>query len=198
MILVHLSTKCWSWSYLKNSIISISPRFQSKSTAVLSWCHYHQCPVWLIFLKRNLEIQMLSSKFLRTILAVKNHIPTGDGNCGYYALFNAFKFLGKNLMGKKLVHCAANPKTAWTKRIDLLKFGLKEFNNFVQHHDNSIRPKLNQILPDGHSHIFGLHGQNLVTKQNKIDAFMATIGNSIYTEEFDRQDREKLDKDFYL
>ncbi len=85
----------------------------------------------------------------------KIHDPTGDGNCGYYALFKSFKFLGKNLMGKKLVHCAANPKTARTKRIELLKFGLKEVNNFVWHPDNSIRPKLIQILPDGHSHIFG-------------------------------------------
>ena len=31
------------------------------------------------------------------------HDPDSDGNCGYYALFKAFKYLGKNLMGKKLL-----------------------------------------------------------------------------------------------
>ena len=96
------------------------------------------------------------------------------------------------------MRCAANPKTARTKRIKLLNFGLKEVNNFVWHPDNSVWPKLIQILPDGHSHIFGLHSPNLVTKQDKIDAFTAMIGNSVYTEEFDNQDREKLDEDFYL
>ncbi len=128
----------------------------------------------------------------------KIHNPTGDGNCGYYVLFKAFKFLGRNLMGKKLVRCAANQKTARTKRIKLLKFGLKEVNNFVWHPDNSIRPKLIQLLPDSHSHIFGSHSPNLVTKQDKINAFMATIGDSIYTKAFDNQDGEELEKDFYL
>ncbi len=32
----------------------------------------------------------------------KIHDRKGDGNCGYYTLFQAFKFMGKNLMGKKL------------------------------------------------------------------------------------------------
>ncbi len=35
-------------------------------------------------------------------------------------------------------------------------------------------------------------------EQDKINAFMATIGNSVYTEEFDDQDMEKIDKKFYL
>ncbi len=101
-------------------------------------------------------------------------------------------------MGKKLVGRAANPKGARKKRIELLKFGLKDVNNFVRHPDNSARPKLIQILPDGHSHIFGLHSPNLVTKQDKIDAFMETIGNSVYTKEFDKSDVEKFEEDFYL
>ncbi len=28
--------------------------------------------------------------------------PKGDGNCGYYAMFEAFEFLGKDQDGKKL------------------------------------------------------------------------------------------------
>ncbi len=61
----------------------------------------------------------------------KIHDPKGDGNCGYYALFKAFKFMGKNLAGKKLIYCAQNPKTAKAKRIELLNFGKKEAKNFV-------------------------------------------------------------------
>ncbi len=127
----------------------------------------------------------------------KIHDPDDDGNCGYYALFKAFKFLGKNLM-KKIVGSVANPKGARRKRIKLLNFGLKEVNKLVWHPDNSVRPKLIQILSDGHSHIFGMHSPNLVTEQDKIDAFMEMIGNSIKTEEFDKHNGEKIDDDFYL
>ncbi len=94
--------------------------------------------------------------------------------------------------------CAANQKGARKKRIKLINFGLKKVNNFVWHPDNSVWPKLIQFLPDGHSHIFGLHSPNLASKQDKINAFMEMIGNSIYTKEFDNQDEEKLYKDFYL
>ena len=115
----------------------------------------------------------------------KIHDPEGDGNCGYYALFKAFKFLGKNLMNRKIGKCAANARGARAKRIELLKFGVDNVKNFVQDPDKSVKPKLVQILPEGPSHLFGLNSPNLVTEQDKIDAFMAMIGNSIYTEEFD-------------
>ena len=128
----------------------------------------------------------------------KIHDPTGDGNCGYYALFKAFKFMGKNLAGKKLVNCAQNPKTARAKRIELLNFGKKEAKNFVRDPDKSIKPKIIHILPDGPTHIYGMHGPNLVTDQDKIDAFMATIGNFLYTEEYDDYEGEQLPDDFHL
>ena len=128
----------------------------------------------------------------------KIHDPDGDGNCGYYVLFKAFKFMGKNLMGRKIATCAANQKTARAKRIELLKFGKKEVKNFVRDPDKSIKPKLIQILPDGHLHIFGMNSPNLVTEEDKIDAFMATIGNSIYTKEYDDYVGETLPIDFYL
>ncbi len=92
--------------------------------------------------------------------------------------------------------CAANPKGARKMRIELLNFGLKEIDDFVWHPDNSVRPNLIQMLPDGYSHIFWLHSPNLVTEQDMIDAYMETIGNSVYTKEFDNQDKEKLDEGF--
>ncbi len=46
--------------------------------------------------------------------------------------------------------------------------------------------------------IFGLNHPNFVTNQDKIDAFMDTIWNSVYTEEFEDQDKENFDKKFYL
>ncbi len=66
--------------------------------------------------------------------------------------------------GEKNVGCAGNPRGARAKRIELLQFGLSEVNNFVRHHDNSVRPNLIQILPAGHLHIFGLNSKNLVTE----------------------------------
>ncbi len=58
--------------------------------------------------------------------------------------------------------------------------------------------KLAQLLPEGHSHLFGLNAPNLETKQDMIDAFMETISNSVYTDEFDNQDRTKMDQKWYL
>ncbi len=101
-------------------------------------------------------------------------------------------------MGKKIVICAQNPKTARAKRIKLLNFGKKEAKNFVWDPDKSVKPKLIHFLPDGHLHIFGMHSPNLVTEQDKIDAFMATIGESLYTEEYDDCVGEKLPDDIYL
>ncbi len=128
----------------------------------------------------------------------KIHNPAGDGNCGYYALFHAFKFMGKNLKKRKLPGCAQSQKTAKTKRKELLKFGLDNLTYFVWHHNVSASPKLIQLLPDGHSHIFGLYGPNLVTDQDKINAFMETIGNSMYTKEFEDHDNKIIDEKFYI
>ncbi len=80
----------------------------------------------------------------------------------------------------------------------MLKFRLDNLTHFVQHHNDSVPPKLVQLFPDVHSHIFGLYSCNLVTDQDKINALMETIGNSLYTEEFEHQDGEKIDKKFLL
>ncbi len=132
----------------------------------------------------------------------KIHDPNGDGNCGYYVLFKAFKFMDKKFMGKnlakKIVYCAQNPKAARAKRIELLEFGKNEAKNFVWDPDKSVKPKLILILPDSHSHIFGMHSPNLVTEQDKIDAFMATIGNSVYIKEYDDHIGEQLPDDSCL
>ncbi len=61
----------------------------------------------------------------------------------------------------------------------------KNVDSFVHHHDATVPPKVVQLLPEGHSHLFGLNAPNLKTRQDRIDAFMATIGNSVYTKEFD-------------
>ncbi len=58
--------------------------------------------------------------------------------------------------------------------------------------------KLVQLLYDSHSHLLGLHEPNLKTKQNRIDAFMETIGKTVYPEEFGNQDRTRIDQKFYL
>ncbi len=52
-------------------------------------------------------------------------------------------------------------------------------DHFVRHYDATVPPKLVQLLPEGHSCVFGLNALNLKTKQDGVDAFMATIGNSI-------------------
>ncbi len=70
--------------------------------------------------------------------------------------------------------------------------------HLVWHHNDSIDPILVQLLPEGHSHIFRLYSPNIVTEQDKIGAFMETIGNSVYTKEFNNQDKEKIDEKFYL
>ncbi len=56
------------------------------------------------------------------------------------------------------------------------------------------KPKLVQLLPEGHSHIFGLNAPDLKPKQDRIDTYMETIGNSVYTEDFDNQDRTMMDQ----
>ncbi len=69
---------------------------------------------------------------------------------------------------------------ARTKRMELVKFGKKNVDYFVCHHDATVPPKFGQILPQGHSHIFGLNAINLKIKQDRIDAFMETIRNSVH------------------
>ncbi len=81
--------------------------------------------------------------------------------------------------------------------MELLDFGINNITHFVWHHDDSVPPTLVQRLPEGHSHSFGLQSPNLVTDQDKIKAFMKTIGSSVYTKEFDNQDEDKIDKKFY-
>ncbi len=124
--------------------------------------------------------------------------PDGDGNCGYYAMFEAFTFLGKARDGKKLHTYSQKYSIARAKRIELVKFGKKNVDHFVRHPDATVPPKLVLLMDEGHSHLFGLHISNLKTKQDRIDAFMATIGNSVYTEEFDNQDKSNMDDDYYL
>ncbi len=91
--------------------------------------------------------------------------PNGDGNCGYYAIFEAFTFLGKDRAGKKLYTYAQKYSVARTKRMELVKFGKKNVDHFVQHPDATVPPKFVQILPQGHLHIFGLNAPNLKTKK---------------------------------
>ncbi len=45
----------------------------------------------------------------------ENYDPEGDGNCGYYDIFEAFKFLGKDQAGKKLYTYAQKYAIARTK-----------------------------------------------------------------------------------
>ncbi len=71
-------------------------------------------------------------------------------------------------------------------------------DHFVSHHHITAPPKLCQLLPEGHSHIFGFNAPNFKTKQDRIVSFMATIGNSVYTEEFDNQGRTNMDQKWYL
>ena len=124
--------------------------------------------------------------------------PNGDGNCAYYAIFEAFTFLGKDRGGKKLHTYQQRYSIARSKRMELVKFGKKNVDHFVRHSDATVPPKLVQLLPEGHSHLFGLNAPNLKTKQDRIDAFMATIGNTVYTEEFDNQDRTEMEDRWYL
>ncbi len=82
--------------------------------------------------------------------------------------------------------------------MELVKSGKKNVDHFACHNDATAPPKLVQLLPEGHSHIFGLNAPSLKTKQDRIDAFMATIGNSVYTEEFDNHNRDSMDDRWYL
>ncbi len=70
--------------------------------------------------------------------------------------------------------------------------------HFIWHHNDSVDPILVQLLPEGHSYIIGLQCPNLVTDQDKIDTIMETIGNSVYSKEFDNQNEEEINKKFYL
>lgn len=106
--------------------------------------------------------------------------------------------MGKNLTGRKIGSCAANARGARAKRIELLKFRLSNVNNFVWDPDKSVKPKCIQILPKGPSHLFGLISPNLKTEQDKIVAFMATIGNSVYAKEFNIFIGENIPEKFYL
>ncbi len=122
----------------------------------------------------------------------------GDCNCGYYAMFAAFEFLGKDRDGKKLYTYKKTYAIARTKRMELVKFGKKNVDHCVCHPDATVPPKLVQLLPEGHLHLFGLNAPNFKTKQERIDAFMATIGNSVYTEEFENQDRTNMNDRWYF
>ncbi len=82
--------------------------------------------------------------------------------------------------------------------MELVKFWKKNVDHFVHFPDATVPPKLVQILPEGQSHIFGLNAPNLKTKQDRIDAFMKTIAESVYTEEFDNQDKTLMDEKWYL
>ena len=126
------------------------------------------------------------------------HDPNGDGNCGYYALFQALKVLERNLAGQKFPGNAANKTTAKRTRKQLLKYGKDNCNHFVRHHDDSTPPNIIQLIPEGHMHLFGLHEPNLRSKQEQIDAFMEAVGNSIYTKEFDHQPPGNIDNEFWM
>ncbi len=91
--------------------------------------------------------------------------PEGDGNCGYYVGFEAFAVLGKDRAGKKLYTYQPKYFIARQKQMELFKFGKKNVDHFVCHPDATVSPKLVQILPEGHSHIFGLNAPNLKTKR---------------------------------
>ncbi len=105
--------------------------------------------------------------------------PDGDGNYGYYAIFEAFKYLGKDLDGKK--HFTFKQRYLIARQnMELVKFGNKNVNHFVCHYDDTVSPKLVQLLPEGHSHIFGLNCSNLKTKHNRNDKFMEMIRICLY------------------
>ena len=120
---------------------------------------------------------MLLSKFLRTILT-KFMIQMVMVTVAITRFLRRLDSWVKALWGK-IGTCAANARGARAKRIKLLKFGLSNVNNFVWDPDKNIKPKLIQILPKGQLHIFGMNSSNLVTEQEKIDAFMATNGKSV-------------------
>ncbi len=122
----------------------------------------------------------------------------GDGNCRYYAIFKSFEFLVKDQAGKKLYTYQQRYPIARQKRIELVKFGKKNVDHFVYHPDATVPLKFVQLLPEGHSHLFGLNASDLKTKQDRIDTFMATIRNSVFTEGFDNQDRTRMDNKWYL
>ncbi len=82
--------------------------------------------------------------------------------------------------------------------MELVKLGKKNVDHFVRHSDVTVPPKLVQLLPEGHLHLFGLNAPNLKTKHDRIDAFMKTIAESVFTEEFDNQDKTMMDKKWYL
>ncbi len=121
----------------------------------------------------------------------------GDGDCGYCAIFEAFEFLEKDRAGKKLYTYKQRYPIARVKGMELIKFGKKNVNHFVRHPDATIPPKFVQFLPEGHSHLFGLNAPSLKTKQDRIDAFMEIIKISVYTEEFENQDRTLMDEKWY-
>ncbi len=65
-----------------------------------------------------------------------------DGNCGYYAIFEAFEFLGKDSNGKKLFTYKKKYLIARTKRMELVEFGKKNMDHFVRHDDSTVQIKL--------------------------------------------------------
>ncbi len=77
-----------------------------------------------------------------------------------------------------------------------MKFGTKNGNHFVYHYENTLPSNIVQFLPNGHSHIFGLHGLNNNISQGRINQFMKTIENIIFIEEFDNHVEAKMDQDF--
>ncbi len=82
--------------------------------------------------------------------------------------------------------------------MELVEFGKKNVEHFVCHHNATVPMKLVQLLPEGHFHIFVLNAPKLKTKQDRIDTFIETIGNSVYTDEFDNQDMTRMDQKWYF
>ncbi len=77
----------------------------------------------------------------------------------------------------------------------MLKFGKKNRNHFVCHHDNTTPPKTFHF---SHSHLFGLNAPKIKPNQGVIDVCIEIIGNSVWTNEFNNQINGILDKHFYL
>ncbi len=137
---------------------------------------------------------MFQSNILKKTWAkLKN--PICDGKCGYYLLFQTFEYLEKST--PKEFSISQNSSMAKAKRKDLPQFGKQNVNNYVWYHDKSISTKLAQILPDGYSHLFDLHSPNLCMDWDKLDAFMETIRNSVYTEDFENQEEKGMDKNSF-
>ena len=99
---------------------------------------------------------------------------------------------------------SSNPKDDESE--EMKELATKKKNEMGEKNEGAGKPKagftpsskLVQLLLEGHSHMFGLNAPNLKTKQDRIDAFMKTIAESVYTEEFDNQDKTLMKDRWYL